>query len=661
MIVTKQFVFIHMHKTGGQSLNAIIKDCIADHQDMGYHYPRHDVPPESADLPVVGFVRNPWDWYVSWYAFNRRPKVHNLLFNVISDGGTATFKATVTNLIQLASDRPESTQHRDDLIRMLPDTLEGNQAAGLAKDSIRELANAETGYYSWLFERMLGDTNDGRTFVGRFENLQDDFLAIMKQLAVTETDTLRTEFDKRAHRNVSRHSHYSHYYDDELHDLVASNERSVIDTFNYEFDSMKPSNVAYEFPGYSSIGENKGFRKLLGRETNYLQLHGGFDVAAITNKIKDVPEPKWLEFGREKLFGQHRETQSLLLVHFEDFKHEKPEYYELYFELQNELKPLINYIADYYQNNGFIVRMMLAKLIAGGKILSHTDVGFSLQNTHRVHVPIVTNDQVDFFVGGEKKNMRAGELWEINNASAHAVENRSDEDRIHLIVDWMPNFAGKTEAEALTEDPGDGGTSTSDVSMVLNSMVAQAHQLHQAGNTTSAEPLYRQVLHLDDSHVIANNLLGLLCLKSKRFDEAVNYIEKALTEMPDDAQAHANLGLALIGLNRPEEAAEHFQDSLKLAPNNPKVYSNLGSTYVSTGRVADAITCFQQALAIQPAHAAVHLNLGSALLHLHRYAEAADSLQQCLALQPDFAEGRIKLEQALQGLNNQEGATRSRN
>jgi tetratricopeptide (TPR) repeat protein len=658
MIVTNQFVFIHMHKTGGQSLNAIISEGITDHQHIGYHHPRHDVPPEAAELPVVGMVRNPWDWYVSWYGFNRRPKTHNLLFNVISDGGTGTFKSTVTNLIRLASDRPESKQHRDDLVRMLPDTIEGNQTVGLAKDSIRDLANSETGYYSWLFDRMLGDTSDGRTHVGRFENLQDDFLAIMKRLSVPETETLQTEFNKRARKNVSRHSHYSHYYDDELRDLVASNERGLIETFNYEFDSMKPSNVAYEFPGSLSTGARQGFHKLLGRESNYLPLHRGFDVTAVTNKIEKIPDLKWLEFGREKLFAQHKETQSVLLVHFEDLKHEKPEYHELFFDFENELKPIIDYIAAYYQNNGFIVRMMLAKLPAGGKIARHMDVGFSLQNTHRVHVPMITNDQVEFFVGGEKKNMRVGELWEINNALNHGVENRSDKDRVHLIVDWMPNFAGKTEAAALTEDLSDPAIPASDVSEILNSMVAQAHQLQRSGQTARAEPLYRQVLHMDDRHVIANNLLGLICLQTKRFDEAVTYIEKAIAEMPGDAQAHANLGLALIGLKQLEQAAEHFHESLKLAPDNPRVYSNLGSTYVSTGRIPDAIACFQQALAIQPAFPEVHLNLGSALLHLHRYAEAADSLRQCLALRPDFAEGRIKLEQALQGLKNQESAPR---
>jgi tetratricopeptide (TPR) repeat protein len=342
----------------------------------------------------------------------------------------------------------------------------------------------------------------------------------------------------------------------------------------------------------------------------------------------------------------------VLLVHFEDFKHKKPEYRELYFELQHELKPVVDCIAGYYQSNGFIVRMLLAKLLAGGDIPNHTDAGYSLLNSHRVHIPIITNGKVVFVVGGEEKNMQVGEFWEINNGLDHSVENRSDEDRIHLIVDWMPNYAGKSEEAVLTADQPEETERAAGVAMTLNAMVAQAHQLHRSGRASKAESLYRQVLHMDSSHVLANNLLGLLCLQTKRFDEAVNYIERALAEMPDDAQAHSNLGLALKDLNRPEEAARHFHDSLKLVPNNPRVYNNLGSIYMSLGRIRDAITCFQQALAIQPAYPEVHFNLGNALLYLRRYSEAAASLQQCLALKPDFTEGRVKLEQALQGLRN---------
>ena len=86
MIITERFVFIHMHKTGGQTLNDVISDCIRDHQVLGYHFPRRMVPQEFSNLPVVGLVRNPWSWYVSWYFFNRRPNIRNSLFTIVSEG-----------------------------------------------------------------------------------------------------------------------------------------------------------------------------------------------------------------------------------------------------------------------------------------------------------------------------------------------------------------------------------------------------------------------------------------------------------------------------------------------------------------------------------------------------------------------------------------------
>jgi hypothetical protein len=87
MIITDQFVFIHLHKTGGQTLNEIITSCMPNHRVVGYHYPRSMVPVNCTALPVVGMVRNPWAWYVSWYCFNRRSTIHNTLFKVVSGRG----------------------------------------------------------------------------------------------------------------------------------------------------------------------------------------------------------------------------------------------------------------------------------------------------------------------------------------------------------------------------------------------------------------------------------------------------------------------------------------------------------------------------------------------------------------------------------------------
>jgi hypothetical protein len=65
-------------------------------------------------------------------------------------------------------------------------------------------------------------------------------------------------------------------------------------------------------------------------------------------------------------------------------------------------------------------------------------VGFSLVICRRIHIPIQTNEDCFFTVGDDKRNLRLGELWEINNdKQKHSVDNFGNTDRIHLIVDWI--------------------------------------------------------------------------------------------------------------------------------------------------------------------------------------------------------------------------------
>jgi len=652
MIVTEKFAFIHLHKTGGQTLNDVIRRAIPGHEVVGYHFPRRELPEQYAHLPVVAVVRNPWDWYVSWYSFNRRPGIRNPLFNVVSDSGEDDFKSTVTNLVRLGSDAAVSKLYRNDLIQLLPETLDDNQGVGLIRDDIRGFAGSKAGYYSWLVERMLGDLHDRRLHIARFENLADDFLAIMRELDVPELEALQTELDKRERKNASSHSHYSHYYDDELRELVTTLEQPVIERFDYRFEQLKPGGACYEHEADSSPGPTT-FRKLLGREANYLKLGDAIDVTALSKRIEEIPEARWDESGREKLFAVHRDTRSLQLVHFEDFKHETPEFFPLYDELEDEVRPLVDYISRYYKNNGFVVRMLLAKLLAGGKIPHHTDAGYSLLSCHRVHVPLITNDDVTFTVGGERKTMRAGEFWEINNGVDHAVENQGDQDRIHIIIDWMPNPDGKSQQDVLSGGEVAPEQRDSARDAAIHSRLTQGHQLLRAGKLEQAESQFRQILHADPKNVIANNLLGLLCLQTRRLEEAASFISAALEVKPDDAQAHSNLALALKDLQRHEEAIGHFREAVKLAPQNARVLNNLGGTYVELNRFEDAVECFRHAVALEPGLAEAHFNLGNALIGVRQYGEAVDSLARSVALKPGFAEAQAKLEKARRALESQ--------
>ena len=85
-----------------------------------------------------------------------------------------------------------------------------------------------------------------------------------------------------------------------------------------------------------------------------------------------------------------------------------------------------------------LIRVLIARLNGQSEIKPHVDKGYTLINCNHAHVPLFTNDQVQFSVAGESRILNEGEVWEINNADVHAVINASDSPRIHLIIDWTP-------------------------------------------------------------------------------------------------------------------------------------------------------------------------------------------------------------------------------
>lgn len=228
MIVTRDFAFLHLHKSGGTFVNQFLLRYFADAQLIGYHLPRAFLPPQCAALPIFGLVRNPWDYYVSWYSFQAARESPNALFSIVSDDGRLGFAATVENLVSIGEDPARLAR----LAAALPDQFT-NRGINLTKACIRSLAGSSSGFYAWMFERMYGD---GRGVVfGRMETLRDDLRRFLETLGVP-LDVGRREFlASHPPLNASQHPARSALYDQRLRDLVARRDAAVIDRFGYDF------------------------------------------------------------------------------------------------------------------------------------------------------------------------------------------------------------------------------------------------------------------------------------------------------------------------------------------------------------------------------------------------------------------------------------------
>ena len=100
------------------------------------------------------------------------------------------------------------------------------------------------------------------------------------------------------------------------------------------------------------------------------------------------------------------------------------------------LTPLLALVADGcgLESPGF-AKVMLSRLDAGGTVPRHVDTNPSSQVPHKVHLPVITNPDVAFVVGGERRHLPVGCAVEINNMLEHSVENRGRTPRVHLIVE----------------------------------------------------------------------------------------------------------------------------------------------------------------------------------------------------------------------------------
>ena len=82
----------------------------------------------------------------------------------------------------------------------------------------------------------------------------------------------------------------------------------------------------------------------------------------------------------------------------------------------------------------------LLKLTAGSSIREHRDDDLGWEAGElRLHVPIITNPEVEFFLNGQRIVMKEGECWYLDLSLPHRVENRSNADRIHLVIDCLLN------------------------------------------------------------------------------------------------------------------------------------------------------------------------------------------------------------------------------
>lgn len=227
-----KFIYIHVPKTGGASLQQKLKlipgtsisrpphGSIKDYYKPGYY--------------TFATIRNPFKWYVSMYSFKGSTWLHELY-----DGKDKTFKTWLKGVLEL-------NPKKEDIIKTInkcadEDSLDYKFHLKLVQEN--KIDNM--GWLSHLFmfscyrnyDKLI-EQND-ITLIGKSDI--DVFIQTEQLNQIHEyidDPTLKEKLTKNAqpiHINKSEHNKYQEYYDDELKQLVLEKDKFLFNKFNYEF------------------------------------------------------------------------------------------------------------------------------------------------------------------------------------------------------------------------------------------------------------------------------------------------------------------------------------------------------------------------------------------------------------------------------------------
>lgn len=201
-------IFIHIQRTGGNSISAALGETPwASNKHLTALELRDRCDREVWDTYFkFSFVRNPWDRLVSWWSLIEG---HRAAYE-----SGATFNNFQTFILSRAREFEQFVNECDQEI--------------IDVDGKKSIYKNQLDYLTDEHGRLLVD------FVGRFENIQNDFSFVTQKMLGRALVLPRS--------NYTVHNHYSKYYDFALRDIVAARFGRDIEEFGYTFENENASN-----------------------------------------------------------------------------------------------------------------------------------------------------------------------------------------------------------------------------------------------------------------------------------------------------------------------------------------------------------------------------------------------------------------------------------
>ena len=271
MVIGEKLVFFELQKTGGTHIRNIFIKVLKDNHHATYQHNTHDsvsteLMGDFENKVKVGSIRNPWDWYVSYWSFccMKKGQLYRYTVNeydLRTKKGLKRIwdKARSKNIFQSAkewkpvySDPHDAGNFQKWLKMMISD-----EKMSIGEHYKESPISKSIGFLTFLYIKLF--TYNGRRVIFNLKNFdelntydqQNNFMDIVIRNEDIHTELLDyadqlyidkqqlqnviTDFSKSKTNRSVREENYRNYYNEESRQLVAEKEKLIIEKYGYQF------------------------------------------------------------------------------------------------------------------------------------------------------------------------------------------------------------------------------------------------------------------------------------------------------------------------------------------------------------------------------------------------------------------------------------------
>ena len=207
-------------------------------------------------------------------------------------------------------------------------------------------------------------------------------------------------------------------------------------------------------------------------------------------------------------------------------------------------------------------------------------------------------------------------------------------------------YLGFDYSRGVAKKPNKASTSKSSLqrgghiapSALIQSRLQVAIEMHQRSEFQGAESAYLEILHINNLHFDALQLLGTLYAQTNRFSQAVTHLERALRVQSNNANVLNNLGFAYKELKEFKLAIESFNKAVTLRPDYAEAYNNRGNAFKDSDQIPHAISSYQLSVIYSPQNAEAYYNLSQIYYDTCELSKALEGYNRAIKINPLYVE-----------------------